>query len=173
MQLETARLVLKTLDLALIEAAARRDTQAIEAMGYKTNNEWPGPDFFEAVPYFRELLIKNKGTKGFDSWIMIQKDNQEIVGGIGFLGDPDHNGTIEVGFATNPSHRRKGYCMEAARKLIEWALVHDEVQSITARCEPDNISSQNVLKKLGFQIAHKDEALLYWKYQMSNMINWK
>lgn len=63
MKLETNRLLLKTLDLNLIEAAAQRDTQAIEALGYKTNGEWPGPDFFEALPYFRELLIKNSGTK--------------------------------------------------------------------------------------------------------------
>ncbi|RPK10954.1 hypothetical protein FH5_04032 [Priestia endophytica] len=67
MKLETNRLLLQTLDLNLIEAAAKRDTRAIEAMGYKTNGEWPGPDFFEALPYFRELLIKNNGTKGFDS----------------------------------------------------------------------------------------------------------
>lgn len=164
MKLQTNRLILKTLDLHLIEAAALRDTQAIEAMGYKTNGEWPGPDFYEALPYFRELLIKNNGTKGFDSWIIVAKDTREIVGGIGFLGDPDQEGMIEIGFATNESHRRKGYCFEAAQKLIEWALNHDEVQRITARCEPDNISSKNVLLKLGFQIDHKDEELLYWKY---------
>jgi [ribosomal protein S5]-alanine N-acetyltransferase len=57
MKLETNRLMLKTLDLNLIEAAAQRNTHAIEALGYKTNNEWPEHDFFEALPYFRELLI--------------------------------------------------------------------------------------------------------------------
>ncbi len=166
MKLQTNRLIIKTLDLELIEAAARRDTRAIEAMGYKNNSEWPGPDFFEALPYFRELLIKNNGTKGFDSWIIVAKDTKEIIGGIGFLGDPDQEGMIEIGFATNESHRRKGHCFEAAQKLIEWALSHDEVKSITARCEPDNINSKNVLLKLGFQIDHTDEELLYWKYQM-------
>jgi [ribosomal protein S5]-alanine N-acetyltransferase len=166
MKLQTNRLIIKTLDLELIEAAARRDTRSIEAMGYKTNSEWPGPDFFDALPYFRELLIKNNGTKGFDSWIIVTKDTQEIIGGIGFLGDPNKEGMIEIGFATNESHRRKGYCFEAAQKLILWALSHDEVKSITARCEPDNINSKNVLLKLGFQIDHTDEELLYWKYQM-------
>lgn len=58
MILQTNRLILKTLDLNLIEAAAQRDIGAIEALGYKTSDEWPGPDFFEALPYFRELLIK-------------------------------------------------------------------------------------------------------------------
>ncbi|MED4731936.1 GNAT family N-acetyltransferase [Aneurinibacillus migulanus] len=165
MNLETKRLLLKTLDLDLIEAAAKRDTQAIEALGYKTNGEWPGPDFFEALPYFRELLIKNNGTKGFDSWIIVAKDTQEIVGGIGFLGDPDPDGIIEMGFATNESHRRKGYCFEAAQKLLQWAVNQDAVKCITARCEPDNIGSKNVLMKLEFQIDHRDAELIYWKYR--------
>ncbi|GED16042.1 GNAT family N-acetyltransferase [Aneurinibacillus migulanus] len=165
MNLETKRLLLKTLDLDLIEAAAKRDTQAIEALGYKTNGEWPGPDFFEALPYFRELLIKNNGTKGFDSWIIVAKDTQEIVGGIGFLGDPDPDGIIEMGFATNESHRRKGYCFEAAQKLLQWAVNQDAVKCITARCEPDNIGSKNVLMKLEFQIDHRDAKLIYWKYR--------
>lgn len=164
MKLETNRLLLKTLDLNLIELAARRDKQAMEALGYKTNGEWPGPDFFEAIPYFREILIKNNGTKGFDSWIIVDKETQEIVGGIGFFGDPDPNGIIEIGFATNESHLRKGYCFEAAQKLLDWALTQDAVKCITARCETDNISSKNVLVKLGFQIEHSDAELHYWKY---------
>ncbi|MEW5550597.1 GNAT family protein [Peribacillus frigoritolerans] len=165
MKLETNRLMLKTLDLNLIEAAAQRDTQAIEALGYKTNGEWPGPDFFEALPYFRELLIKNNGTKGFDSWIIVAKDNQEIVGGIGFFGEPDPDGMIEIGFATNKSYHRKGYCFEAAQKLLNWASSQDAVKCITARCEPDNIGSKNVLTKLGFQIDYRDTELIYWKYR--------
>ncbi|SFH95616.1 Acetyltransferase (GNAT) domain-containing protein [Bacillus sp. 71mf] len=114
MKLETNRLLLKALDLNLIEVATQRDIQAIEAMGYKTNGEWPGADFFEALPYFRALLIKNNGTKRFDSWIIVEKGTKEIVGGIGFFGDPDSGGMIEMGFATNESQRRKGYCFEAA-----------------------------------------------------------
>lgn len=164
MKLETDRLYLITLDMDLIEAAARRDGQAIEALGYKTNGEWPGADFYEALPYFRELLIKNNGTRGFDSWIIVTKDNQEIVGGIGFLGDPDSDGAIEIGFATNPSHLRKGYCFEAALKLLDWASSQDEIKMINARCEQGNTASRNVLEKLGFQLDRSDSEFIYWKY---------
>ncbi|MCY8512686.1 GNAT family N-acetyltransferase [Bacillus atrophaeus] len=164
MQLETDRLLLKTLDLNLLEAAAKRDLLGIEALGYKTNGEWPEPDFFEALPFFRELLLKNNGTKGFDSWIIVMKDTKEIVGGIGFLGNPDSNGMIEMGFAINKSHRRKGYCIEAAQTLLKWALDQIEVTSIKARCEIENTASENVLEKLGFKIERNDSEFLYWKY---------
>ena len=171
MKLETNRLLLTTLDLSLIEAAAQRDTKAIETLGYKTNGEWPGPDFFEALPYFRALLIKNNGTKGFDSWIIVKKDTMEIVGGIGFLGEPDSKGTIEIGFATNESHRRKNYCFEAAQKLLNWAMKQEKVNSITARCELDNVGSQKVLGKLGFAIDHRDAELIYWKYRKDTFMS--
>lgn len=163
-KLETSRLRLITLDLGLIEAAARRDSRAIEALGYKTDGEWPGPDFYEALPYFREQLIKNGGTKGFDSWIIVTKDSREIVGGIGFLGDPDPDGSVEIGFAVNESRQRKGYCREAAQALIDWAWSQASVTRIIARCEPDNIASKHVLEKLGFQMYDNDDQLLYWQY---------
>ena len=165
MQLETNRLLLETLDLNLLEAAAQRDTELIEALGYKTNNEWPEPDFVEALPYFREILIKNNGTRGFDSWIMVKKDTKEIVGGIGFLGDPDPDGVIEIGFGTNKSYRRKGFCFEAAHKLLSWSTNQKVVKSIVAKCNSDNIASKNILAKLEFQIEYKENDLLYWKYR--------
>ncbi|UUZ94089.1 GNAT family N-acetyltransferase [Paenibacillus sp. P25] len=164
MQLETNRLLLQTLDLQLIEAAAKRDTLAIEALGYKTNGEWPGQDFYEASPYFRELLMKNNGTRGFDSWIMVLKDTREIIGGIGFLGDPGPEGTVEIGFATNESHRRQGYCLEATEQSLNWAENHPEVRRITARCELENNGSKNILTKLGFKVDRTDEEIIYWSY---------
>ncbi|WP_042168127.1 GNAT family N-acetyltransferase [Paenibacillus gorillae] len=164
MKLETTRLVVQTIDLPLLEAAAERDTHAMEALGFKTNGEWPAPDFHDAIPYFRELLIRNNGTRGFDSWIIAEKNTLEIVGGTGFLGGPDANGIIEIGFATNESHRRKGYAFEAAHALINWALNQEHVQGIVARCEPGNIGSAGVLTKLGFQLDREDAEYCYWTY---------
>ncbi len=51
------------------------------------------------------------------------KDTKEIVGGIGFFGNPDLDGMIEIGFAINESQRRKGYCFEAAQKLLNWSQI--------------------------------------------------
>ncbi|WP_028775998.1 GNAT family N-acetyltransferase [Shimazuella kribbensis] len=165
MLLETNRLLLRTLELDLLEAATQRDTKEIEALGYKTNGEWPEPEFAEALPYFRELLIKNNGTKGFDSWIALKKDTKEIVGSVGFLGNPASDGLIEIGFGTNQSHRRKGYCFEAVQKLLSWAWTQKEIKGIVSRCEPDNIGSKNILVKLGFQLDHEDAGFLYWTYR--------
>ncbi|MDR9855810.1 GNAT family protein [Paenibacillus sp. VCA1] len=168
MKLETDRLILQTLDLDLIDAAAKRDVRAIEALGYKTSGEWPGQDFYEALPFFRELLVKHNGTRGFDSWIVVTKEDREIVGGIGFLGEPDEDGMIEIGFATNESQQRKGYCHEAASGLLAWAARQDEVKKVTARCEPGNTASRKLLEKLGFRIDRTDEEFIHWSYRGDN-----
>ncbi|CAG7629868.1 hypothetical protein PAESOLCIP111_03144 [Paenibacillus solanacearum] len=166
MKLETPRLLLVTMDLPMIDAAARNDRQAFESLGYTCSDEWPSADFREALPYYRELMVKNNGTRGFDSWIVVEKNANEIVGGVGFIGDPDPEGIIEIGFGINESHRRKGYCYEAAKALLEWAANHDEVKRITARCEPGNLSSQAVLEKLGFATQEsEDEEMLHWVYR--------
>jgi [ribosomal protein S5]-alanine N-acetyltransferase len=163
MELETNRLILKTVDLDLLDAAAQNSASAIEALGYHTNGEWPGPDFADALPYFRKLLVENKGTRGFDSWIILLRDTMEIAGGIGFMGNPDEEGSIEIGFATNESFRRRGIGFEAAKLLIDWALGHDEVDCIIARCKANNVASKNLLLKLRFETDRVDGELLRWK----------
>jgi ribosomal-protein-alanine N-acetyltransferase len=171
MELLTERLLLKTLDLDLLDAAVTRTVNAIAALGYRTNGEWPGDDFVEAIPYFRERLIQNNGTKGFDSWIMVKRETNEIVGGIGFVGDPDPNYLVEIGFATNKSHRRQGYCREAAQVLIGWALSQAEVKGVKACCEPNNHASQRVLERLGFTVDHRDPELIYWQHRVTAAVD--
>lgn len=116
-------------------------------------------------PYFRQLYVQNGGTRGYDSWVIVTKERNEIVGGVGFLGSPGPDGSIEIGFATNPSHQRKGYGFEAAERLIEWASGQKEVHRITALCELGNSASRGVLEKLGFEADHKDDELIYWSYR--------
>jgi ribosomal-protein-alanine N-acetyltransferase len=163
MELLTKRLLLKTVELDLLEAAAKRDAKAIAALGYQTNGEWPGSDFLEAIPYFRDRLLKNNGTHGFDSWLMVERKTHQIVGCIGFVDAPDRDGMVEIGFATNESHRRQGYCREAGQALIVWAFGQTGVKGIIACCEPDNYASQKALERLGFTVAGQDDGLIYWK----------
>lgn len=169
MGLQTDRLRLHPVDLELLDAAGADDRAAIEKLGYKTNGEWPGADYREALPYFRQELIKNRGTKGFDGWIFIDKFSREILGGIGFVGNPDAAGRIEIGFATNPSQQRKGYCFEAAEALLGWAAKQPLVNHVIASCEQDNAASAKLLEKLGFVPTVSYDELLHWRYAANGL----
>lgn len=61
--LETNRLLLRTIDIPLLNAASKRNHQAIQDLGYQTNGEWPDPAFFEAIPYFLKKLVKTTEQK--------------------------------------------------------------------------------------------------------------
>lgn len=163
MRLETDRLMLYLLGQELIDAAEKEGKHAFVVRGHTCDGELCGQDFYDAIPLFRETLCRNKGTRGFDSWIMVCKENLEIVGGIGFLGEPDADGVVEIGFATKEGYRQD-YCIEAARKLIGWACGYDEVKRIISRCVPDDIASGIVLENLGFRVDRMDQEFMYWSY---------
>jgi RimJ/RimL family protein N-acetyltransferase len=149
MELTTERLVIKPFDLAIIDAASEKDPGKIESLGYKVNNEWPEPDLFEVLPHFRQLIIEH-GINGYGSWLILEKNTKEIIGSIGFTGNPDEYGNVEIGFGIIPSRRRKGYCLESATSLIEWAFKQENISCIKAQCDERNTVSSSILAQLGF-----------------------
>ena len=118
----------------------------------------------DALPVFKELILKN-GNNGFNSWIILNKTNQKIIGSAGYLGIPDEFGYIEIGFGIIPSERRKGYCYEAVKELMKWGLTQQNVMFIKAQCEETNIVSQRVIQKLGFEKIKNINGLIEWVYK--------
>jgi len=73
----------------------------------------------------------------------------EVVAEVGFHGPPDSDGWVEIGYRVVASHRREGLAEEAARAVIDWAVVHG-VSGVKASVSPDNAASIGLLHKLGF-----------------------
>jgi RimJ/RimL family protein N-acetyltransferase len=73
-----------------------------------------------------------------------------MVGLTGFHGPPDAAGTAELGYEVDPAHRRRGYAVEAAGALAEWALRTGLVRRVVAAIRPDNEASLAVARRLGF-----------------------
>ena len=54
---------------------------------------------------------------------MVSRDRQRgMLGHIGFHGPPDERGMAEMGYTVLPPFRRRGYALEAARGMMDWAL---------------------------------------------------
>ena len=45
-------------------------------------------------------------------WILIEKKEKAIIGGICFHGEPNANGEVEIGYGTDYKYRNKGYMTE-------------------------------------------------------------
>jgi RimJ/RimL family protein N-acetyltransferase len=73
------------------------------------------------------------------------------VGGIGFAGLPDDEGTSEIGYALDQKFQGQGIATEAVKALTEWAFQDAGLQVLRAETPVDNVGSQRVLEKNKFQ----------------------
>ncbi len=72
------------------------------------------------------------------------------VGRAGFHGPPDARGMVEVGYAIDPPHRRRGYARSALEILLGLAASHTEVSIVRATVRPGNFASRALIEQYGF-----------------------
>lgn len=84
-------------------------------------------------------------------WLIINKDNGQGIGFIGFKGISDKNGYTEVGYSISSNCRRKGFMTEALSLLMDWAFKYPFCKGITAnKVLKTNTGSNKVLNNCGF-----------------------
>jgi ribosomal-protein-alanine N-acetyltransferase len=90
-----------------------------------------------------------KNNEGL-TWGITFKDNEKLIGTIGFWRiDKDHYRT-EIGYMLHPDHWRKGIISEAMDAVIDFAFRELKFHSIEAQLTPENVGSVKVLEKAGF-----------------------
>lgn len=96
------------------------------------------------------------------AWMLVQKEDQAIIGSAGFKGPPDQKGEVEISYAMGTGYRRRGYMTEAVEAICRWALSQPGVLHITAETDLVSYPSQRILERLGFQ-KYRDEETLWWR----------
>jgi RimJ/RimL family protein N-acetyltransferase len=103
----------------------------------------------------------------YTNWLIVLKEMNIAVGGIGVTGLPDENGACETGYGMDLSHRGKGYATEALKCLAQWAFQNPDLKTILAHTLIDGLSSQKVLQKVGFQSVKTEGELILWELKRS------
>ncbi len=121
-----------------------------------------------AGKYIREKITPQFERLGFANYTLVRKTDGVSVGTCG-LYDREGLDGIDIGFALLPAYERQGYAFEAASRLMEAARDFG-IGNISAITTPANISSQNLLDKLGLKLTgtvrlkgDDQELLLYRK----------
>ncbi len=96
-------------------------------------------------------------------WIIISKQEHAIVGDISFVGKPDQDGEIQIGYGTYEAYRGKGFMTEAVKIIIEWAKVQPSVKSIFATTTKVNVASYSILEKNNFVPIGEVDGMLSWQ----------
>ena len=74
----------------------------------------------------------------------------DVVGGIG-MGTNAHDYRARIGYWVAAGARGRGTCTRALRLLVRYALDDLKLQRVDLITDPDNLASQRVAEKVGFQ----------------------
>lgn len=96
-----------------------------------------------------EKEIHNETTYGVQYWPIFSLSTNELIGCCGLR--PYRKNEYEIGFHLRPQFWGKGYAMEAATAVIDYAFSDLKAESLFAGHNPNNVASSKVLRKLGFQ----------------------
>ena len=119
---------------------------------------FPNPD---APPIERvEKIIKRQLTHwkdhSFGWWAVIPHGQDELIGwnGLQYLPETDE---VEVGYLLSQQFWGRGYATEGAKASIQFGFENFNMGEIIGLTHPENIASQNVLKKCGMQFTNQAE----------------
>ncbi|MDI6045892.1 GNAT family N-acetyltransferase [Flavobacterium yafengii] len=72
-------------------------TKLIE-MGFHLGKGYPDEETLDTIPKILHNLNLVQEPTGFESWMIVLKDEMTIIGDIGFKGIPNHLGAIDIGY---------------------------------------------------------------------------
>ena len=96
-------------------------------------------------------------------WLLLKKGENMGIGLVGFKGPPDQDQQVEVGYGIAPSYQGSGYMTEAVTGLVRWAFSQPGCRVVTAETLRENLPSQRVLVKAGFEIVRETAEALHWQ----------
>lgn len=163
LQIQTKRLRLLPFTKQICEETLSCSTACLRDLNITAAVGWPDLETLDTLPRIINNLNKVQSPSGFESWMVLHKSTNILIGDIGFKGAPGEQGEIDLGYGIVKSETKNGYAKEAASGLIEWAFRQDGVKTITANCSKENFASQKILAFLAFTKVEEDNEMIYWK----------
>ncbi|WP_266203923.1 GNAT family N-acetyltransferase [Pontibacter kalidii] len=159
----TNRLVLVPFTLPVARALLAFNTNILAGIGLQPTRFWPDQESMDSLPRIIKRLEQLPEPTGFESWMIVLQHNATVIGDAGFKGAPNQEGVVDIGYSIIEQEQQKGYGLETARALVEWAFRHPQVKVVTANCLLENTASIRLLEKLGMQETVRDDEMIYWR----------
>ncbi|MGW4943841.1 GNAT family N-acetyltransferase [Actinoplanes sp. NPDC004185] len=108
----------------------------------------------EVTWLWRLRLDQIAGDPTSADWIVraaVSVPDGVVVGAGGFHGPPDSAGMVEIGYSTDPAHRRRGYAKAMVTELLRWAAAEESVVTVRASISPQNVASLATIAGFGFE----------------------
>ncbi len=151
-------LVIPTERLTLqgVNPASAADLVAGGEGGFEWIEGGPFQGTRDAATFLRKAYEGGVHRPEFGVFTLVRREDGRAVGGMGFHGVPDEEGRTEIGYDLAEGARGQGYATEALRALCDWALARDDVRTVFATIDRDNLASQAVVSRVGFKKVSED-----------------
>jgi RimJ/RimL family protein N-acetyltransferase len=140
------------LDGAVFRALAAGDLAAANAAGPIPFSDYlAGPECQPVWLRRSRQAAADPATAAWVTGVIWDEGRGLAVGRAGFHGPPDADGMVEIGYAVDPAHRRRGYARAALESLLERAAREPEVRVVRVSISPDNLPSYSLARQYGFE----------------------
>ena len=169
--IETERLLLKPLTHKQLIKYIKNDNSLEDELNLNKSSMTISKELKEAL---EKTILPNvaDSTKNYlfsTLWTVIDKEHNKMVGDLCFVGEPNEDGEVEIGYGTYEEFRGNGFMVEAVKGLITWAKNHPKVKSIIASTEKNNIASYTILEKNNFLKVGETDTLFNWRLGMDKL----
>jgi RimJ/RimL family protein N-acetyltransferase len=147
----TARLELASMSPEFMSASLGGDLElASELLSATLPVDWP----IEAAGTLTRRLRQLTRDPTDQPWLLramlTRSAPRTLVGRIGFHAPPDSRGAVEIGYAVESEHRRRGYATEAVEAMLAWARREHSIRCFVASVSPTNAPSLAIVREFGF-----------------------
>lgn len=124
--------------------------------------EYPTEGDVAGAKRFLSVYASTGGPEPFGAFEIRRREDGYAIGGLGFHGPPDHDGSVTIGYGLVPSAQGKGYASEALRALLAFARARG-ITCVRGDTDHDNIASQHVMTAVAMRLVAEDERLKYYE----------
>jgi RimJ/RimL family protein N-acetyltransferase len=132
-------------------ALARGDLAAAEAVSpVPLSGFLAGPECRGVWERRRRQVEADPGEAEWVTGVIWDEAGRHAVGRAGYHSRPDAAGLVEIGYAVDPEHRRRGYARAALEALLARAAREPQVHRVRVTIRPDNVASYALVAQYGF-----------------------
>jgi RimJ/RimL family protein N-acetyltransferase len=166
--IETKRLILKPLTHGQLIKYIRLDNSLETELNLNETLRTISPELKEALvqTILPNVADTSKNYLFSTLWTIILKEENKMVGDLCFLGEPNAEGEVEIGYGTYEEFRKRGFMTEAVGGMIKWAEKQPNIRSIIASTGKSNIDSFSILERNNFIKSGETETLYNWRLRI-------
>lgn len=145
-----------------------------EVMKYAFLQRYESKD--DILPYFHKVLENNAtfiNRPVYEYGIYRSEDNKYIGhGDIEVYYQNEYGGCGEIGYFILPDFWGQGYATEIARLMLSISFKELKLHRISATCNAYNVSSENIMKKLGMVLEGESRKVRFKDGRWDNQLNY-